>query len=64
MIKYKTTPLGTEVILKALRMLEVYSHLEDWVSQEELDLCKKMRREIQHMNYDERGEGENGIKRK
>jgi|TARA_R100001530_G_scaffold126598_1_gene95473 hypothetical protein len=57
-IKYKTTSLGTEVILKALRMLEVYSHLEDWVSEEELELCKKMRREIQSINYDRREEGE------
>ena len=59
-IKYKTTPLGTEVILKALRMLEVYSHMEEWISQEELDVCKDMRREIQHMIYSERGEGDNG----
>ena len=57
-IKYKTTSLGTEVILKALRMLEVYSHLEDWVSEEELELCKRMRREIQSINYDRREEGE------
>ena len=57
-IKYKTTSLGTEVILKALRMLEVYSHLEDWISEEELELCKRMRREIQSINYDRREEGE------
>lgn len=51
MTKFKTTAHGTEVIIKALKIMEVYAHREDWVTDEDVKVCKNLRRSITHLVY-------------
>ena len=55
MTKLKTTAHGTEVIIKALKIMEVYAHREDWVTDEDIKICKNLRRSITHLVYKDGG---------